>query len=316
MQRIPPADRYPEAAPWVAHALAVDRELQPAAGLTDAQLAAYRSLGHFLTFRGYAQARPAATEKCRVVYLPETDRGQLHIKNVDDPITFWKPDPEPGKGPGPLKGLVWDGVGCGLHMDDEPEEIFPLPVPAMCSTYCNDVPGAVEFLRRYSPFWGGQNIVLHDDAKRSVAIEKGSYNFIDVFEPDVSGGSHCSGMAFRAPASSQGEYARSKRLEYLKRFRQPLDGPDMTFWNACDRAEEMLAELMGKPSVTVAEVFELLTTPWPQGLNKPGVKLHPDQGYPEYTLVTHATLNDARLHYVWQRDAEGVYPDEPLVYEF
>jgi len=180
---------------------------------------------------------------------------------------------------------------------------------------CPRVPGAVEFLTRYSPFWGGANIVLHDAQKRSVAIEKGSHNFIEVFQPDACGGSHCSGMAFRDPDSPLSKYARGKRLEYLKRFNQPLDGSDMTYWNACDRAEEMLAELMSQPSVTVQEVFDLFTTPWPEGLNKPGVKLHPDQALPEYTLRTHGTLIDARLYYIWQRDAEGVYPDEPLVFE-
>jgi len=167
----------------------------------------------------------------------------------------------------------------------------------MCFAYCGDVPSAVDFLTRYSPFWGGQNIVLYDEQKRSVAIEKGSYNHIEVFEPDASGGSHCSGMAFREPESPQGRYAWRKRREYLRRFGQPEDGPDMVFWKACDRAERMLAELMNEPRVTVEEVLDLFTTPWPEGLNKSGALLHPEQGHAEYTLVTRVMLLDRRTCY-------------------
>jgi len=104
MERIPSSTKYPESPPWVEHVLAVDRELQSAAGLSDREMASYRSLGDYLKFRGYANARPATVEKCRIVYLPESDRGQLHIKNVDDPITFWKPNPNPGAGASVPKG--------------------------------------------------------------------------------------------------------------------------------------------------------------------------------------------------------------------
>jgi len=316
MAKVPSHAEYPEAQPWVEHVLAVDRELQKAANLTDLELATYRSLSAYLTFRGYANARPARAEKCRVAYLPETDRGQFHIKNVDDPITYWKPDPHPQKSVSPAEGLFWDGVGSGLHMDDEPDEIFPLPVTAMCMACCEGVPAAVEFLKRYRKFWGGGNAVIHDRRGQSVAIEKGSYNYIDVYPLDRSGGSHCSGMAYRSPRSAQGKYAWKKRRQYLRMFGQPLDGPDMTFWKACDRAERMLARLMNKRRVTANEVIRLFTTPWPDGLNKSGVKLHPQMGFAEYTLVTRAIFLDERKSLIWQRSAEGVYPDQPKVYQW
>jgi len=316
MQRIPSAVKYPESPPWVDHVLAVDRELQALTGMSDRQMAQYRSLGVYLTFLGYVQARPKTREKCRVLYLPETDRGQLHAKNVDDPITFWKPDPAPGRNSKPMQGLIWDGVGCGLHIDDEPEEIFPLPIPQMCSALCGDVPSAVDFLTRYRPFWGGQNIVLHDEQKRNVAIEKGSYNFIDVFGPDASGGSHCSGMVFRDAGSPHGRYAWEKRRQYLRMFAESEDGPDMVYWKASERAEQMLAELANKPRPTVDEVIALFTTPWPDGLNKDGAKFHPDQRVIEYTLITRVVLMDEGKVYLWQRDEQGNYPSEPQVLTF
>ena len=315
MSKVPAAERYPEAQPWVDYVLAVDRELQALTGLNDRQMAVYRSMGAFLTFRGYAMARPVMAERCRIIYLPETDQGEFHIKNVDDPITFWKPSLSAPNYAVKVDRLMWDGVGSGMHMDDEPEEIFPLPYRDMVFTLCDDVPGAVQFLTRYYQFWGGQNIVLFDAQQRNVAIEKSSHNFIEVFAPGANGGSHCSGMACRNPQSPQGQYQAKKRLEYLQKFNQPLDNADATFWKACDRAEQMLGDLMKKPKVTVAEIFALFTTPWPKGLNKTGTKMHPEQAVGEYTLVTHAELYERQRVYRWQRDAFGNYPCVPEVFQ-
>ena len=316
LEKIPAHAKYPEAKPWVEHILAVDQELQAVTGMSTREMAIYRCLNPYLSFRGYLNAQPRLPEKCRVVYLPETDRGALHIKNIDDPITFWKPDPKPVENLPAGDKLVWDGVGSGLHLDDEPDEIFPLPVPGMCQAYCNEVPAAVEFLTRYSQFWGGQNIVLYDRQKRSVAIEKCSHNFIEVFGPDPSGGSHVSGMACRDPQSPLGKYQAAKRRRYLELFNQPEDGPDMAYWQGCTRAEKVLGDLMQKRGLTVDEVLALFTTPWPQGLNKDGARFHPDQGYMQYTLVTNAVLPDERTAYRWQRSAAGKYPANPEIYQF
>ncbi|MHB9106722.1 MAG: hypothetical protein ACYDCO_06680 [Armatimonadota bacterium] len=316
MAKIPSATKYPEAQPWVDYVLATDKELVALTGMTTLQLATLRSLGAFTTFRGYAQAKPAMVERCRIIYLPDTDQGEFHIKNVDDPLLFWKPTTSVPTSAPKVTHLMWDGVGSGMHIDDEPEEIFPLPYHAMTMANCDDVPGAVQFLTRYSPFWGGQNIVLYDAQQRNVAIEKCSHNFIEVFQPGPNGGSHCSGMACRNPQSPQAQYQAQKRLQYIDMFNQPRDNADMTFWHACDVAEQMLGDLMKKPKPTVAEIFQLFTTPWPKGLNKIGAKLHPEQACGEYTLVTHAELYDKKQYVRWQRDAFGNYPCVPEVYQF
>jgi hypothetical protein len=214
---------------------------------------------------------------------------------------------------------VWDGVGSGLHIDDEPDEIFPLPISLMSGYCANDVPSAVQFLTRYSRFFGGMNFVLHDKKKRSIAVEKCSRNHMETFEPDpVSGFSYCSGMACRDPESAQGLYQKAKRDEYCRLFDLPDDGPDRVFWAACDRTERMLAEgvrAMG-PRPSCEDVFTLFTTPWPDGLNKPGILLHPEQAVPQYTLISHATLIDERMYYRWMRDEKLVFPDEPEVYRY
>lgn len=316
MLKIPSVEKYPEVQPWVDYVLSVDHELLALTGLSDERMAVYRSLGAYLTFRGYAHAKPKQAEKCRVLFVPETDRGALHGKNVDDPITYYKPNPKPEYSCAEIP-LVWDGVGSGLHIDDEPEEIFPLPFRDMCFTYCDDVPGAVDFLTRYKYFWGGQNVVLFDRKMRSAAIEKTSYNFIEVFNPGPHGESHVSGMVSRDPNSPQGKYVKAKRSQYLKMFGQPETGLDQVFWNACDTAEQMLADFISKPGqVKIQDVITLFTTPWPKGLNKPGIKLVPNQEVVEYTLITYLALLDERKYFCWQRSEEGVYPDEPFVNEF
>src|SRR5690606_5225269 len=119
----------------------------------------------------------------------------------------------------------------GLHIDDEPEEIFPLPITTMCLTECEDVPGAREFLTRYCDFWGSANAVLYDDQGRSVAIEKCSRNFIEFFEPNRYGRSHCSGMVCRDPQSPPAQYQRAKREAYCRHMGFGEDHPVRAFWN-------------------------------------------------------------------------------------
>lgn len=320
MAKAPSFTRYPEARPWVDYILAVDRELQALTGLSDAQMAMYRSFHAYLTFRGYqhAQRLPATAmspEKCRAVYLPETDRGQFHIKNVDDPMTYHRPDPKPVTANPMDVPLAMDGVGAGLHIDDEPEEIFPLQPKAMLCHYADDVPGAVEFLTRYAPFWGGANNLFYDRQKRCVAIEKSSYNFIDVYGPDACGGVHISGMCCRDPKTAQGRYVDEKRRQYVTLFGLPDDCSDNAYWRGAAAYETRLAAFLDRPvSPTVAETIDLFTAPTPRGLNKWGAMFHPDQGYLQYTLRIHAYLNDERTVLRWQRDAFGNFPCVPEVY--
>ncbi|MFP4027010.1 MAG: hypothetical protein ACLFWL_04400 [Candidatus Brocadiia bacterium] len=315
MNKIPPRAKYPEAAPWVGYVIERDRELQRISGLSDREMAQLRSLNDYLRFRGWGNLCPVSSEKCRVVYLPDSDRGEFHIKNVDDPLTNWEPSDEPPPSPR-FPELMMDGVGAGLHLDDEPEQIFPLPIRQMCSKLAENLPSALEFLQRYSPFWGAQNLLLHDRQKCSIAIEKTSYNFMDVYEPGTSGESHISGMVCREPKTEQGRYVERKRKEFTERIGQDEEGPCGKFWQACDRAEQMLAELLSKVDVTIDEILELFTTTWPEGLNKAGAVFHPDQPYASWTLVTHARLPDQGMVLRWQRSADGAYPDKPQVFEY
>ena len=316
MAMVPAADKYPEAQPWVDFALARDRELQRLAALSDFELAIVRSLDLYVTFHAIRRAA-ARDERCRVAYLPESDRGPLTISNTDDPLTYWRPAPPLKLFPFPRTGLITGGVGSGLHLDEEPDELFPLPVLTMLGHYADDVPGAVEFLARYRPFWGRCNFLVADRQRRSAAIEKCSFKYMDVFAPGPDGRSHISGMTCRDAQTEQGRHQHAMRQEYLRLFGLPQDGPDMAFWNAARKFEDKLAaglRLLG-PRPKCDEVLRLFLARYPDGLNKWGLKPHPDSGLVGYTLQTHLLLIDERVYYRWQRSQDGTrYPAAPEVY--
>jgi len=321
MAKIPSAQKYPEAKAWVDHTLAVEREVKQLAGLSDRDMAMLRSMGDYCRFRGFARVAPAA-EKCRVAYVPESDHGRIHFKNVDDPNTHWKPEGKPTNRFLDRNQTLWsDGVGSGLHMDDEPAEIFPLPVRNMYRHYCDDVPSSVEFLTRYSPFWGSGNMLLHDSKKRSVAIEKCSHNFIEVFYPGPDGVSHISGMTCRDPKSPQGRYQRKQRQKYLKLFGLNDENcADNTFWNFCEQLEVKLAaslQALSKPA-KLDDLIRIFTRPWPEGLNKSGARIHPKQTLTSWTLISYFLLPDKGIMHRWQRGPlpECKFPDKPEVFTF
>jgi len=70
MRKIPPHTTYPEAQSWVGYVLTVDRELQALSGISTRQMAVYRSLNHYLTFRGYALDIPARKRDDGTTDLP------------------------------------------------------------------------------------------------------------------------------------------------------------------------------------------------------------------------------------------------------
>lgn len=325
MARTPDPIRYPESAPWVEVVRETDRRLQELTGISDTDLAIFRSLHAYVQFRGMQAAatlrQPAMTEKCRVAYIPDSDHGALHIKNLDDPREHWKPEGEPTwLYPRDDRNLFSDGVGNGLHMDDEPDDIFPLPVRVMYREFTDDVPGAVEFLTRYASFWGSANILLYDRSQRVVAIEKCSHNFIEVFEPAANGCGHISGMTCRDPASPQGRYQTAQRDKYLKLFGRDDQCADALFWNMCRQFENKLAAALAnlpRPA-PMNELVELFTRAWPEGLRKTGQRLHPDQGLIGYTLITLFLLQAERRLLRWQRSAlpDFIYPDTPEEFRF
>jgi len=320
MHRIPSDAKYPEAKPWVENALVYDHELQKAAQLTYRELAIVQSFHLFVALRGFRQARRQhGDERCRGAYLADSDHGPMTIGNVDDPITHWKPATgHPEVMPGSLR-LNVIGVGNGLHIDDEPEELFPLPVLEMMSHFADTAAAGVEFLTRYCQFWGRCNCALFDNRGGSAAIEKCSFKYIDVFHPNSHGHSHVSGMTCRDPNTRQGKHQQAKRSEYLKLFNIPDDCADNAFWAACRKFEAKLASFLDAlgPRPKADDVIRMFITPWPEGLNKTGLVLHPKQGLVGYTLQTHVSFIREKKYLRWQRSRDGkTYSKEPEVFQY
>ena len=187
----------------------------------------------------------------------------------------------------------------------------------MMRSYANDVPSAIDFLTRYSKFWGRANLLLHDDKKRSAAVEKCSYNFIEVFHPGPDGRTHISGMTCRDANSPQGKHQNKMRQEYVTLFNRGEDCPDNAFWAACRNFEAKLSAALKSlgPKPTFAALVKLFTTTYPEGLNKAGLRIHPNQGLVGYTLITHATLISERKFYRWQRSDDGkTFDAEPEIF--
>jgi hypothetical protein len=291
--------------------------LQRLTGFNELELAWVVSFGRYMMFRGYRRHKmkqdAPRIEKCRVAFLADTDRGPLHIKNVDDPLDNWRPAPPlPSSCP---KGEFWwdaveyvaDGTGSGLHIDDEPAEIFPLPLFAMAGQHAHDAQGLADFLRRYSPFWGGGNLLVYDRGMSCLAIEKTSHNHFAAYLSDADGHNHISGMTCRDTESAQARYVAARRQEYLRIYDLSDDGPDARFWRHADELEARLgaalASLGKRPRFE--DVVELFLRPWPDGLRETGVKMHPDQGVIGYTHYTRATLLAERSHFHWQLSADG-----------
>lgn len=325
MNRLPSESRYPEAKPWVDYALAVDREVRRLAGLNDEEAALVLSLAPYLRFRGFKQAglRGApAIERCRTAFLPATDRGPLQIKNVDNPLAGWAPE-APLPPAAPPADFWWDhvdwvidGVGSGLHIDDEPAEIFPLPVLKMVGHHADDTPGIVQFLERYSSFWGGCNVLVYDRSFRLATIEKCSYNFFETFPVNAHGHAWISGMACREAASPQAVYQRARRKEYRALFGLGDDSVDSAFWAFSDVGERHLADGLRAlgPCPRVADVEALFLQPAPDGLRKAGYRCHPQQPVTEYTLLIYATLFSERTFYRWQMNHDATrWPETPEV---
>jgi len=318
MERVPSKTEYPESAPWVELTRETDRLLRGLVPMTDAEFALLRSLDRYLAFRSKCVAPPSPLEKCRALFLPDSDHGRILIKNLDETSAHWKPRPPITAMPKDTLGF--EGVGSGLHFDEEPAEIFPLNPCQMLGHYCHEVPGAVEFLRRYSAFWGWQNLLLYDAQGRSAAIEKCSFSFCEVFEPDAQGRSHISGMVCRDPHSPQAEHQRAVRKAAIAASGRCADNsPDAAFWRATDALETKLVSSVAAwgDQARLADVIELFTTPYPDGLNKENARFHPDQPVDAWTLATTITLPEEGRILRWQR-AEGTmaWPTKPEVYQF
>jgi len=261
----------------------------------------------------------ALPEKCRVVYVPDSDEGALHAKNVDDPLTYWAPRPPFGANPAwPCRHPLWfDGVGSGLHIDEIPPEIFPVSAIALCQEHCTTVSAAREFLIRYNYFWSSQNLLVHDTHGNSVAFEK-THCRVATRGPNAQGINFITGMGALDPEIR--DFQHHMRQQYLAQIGADWDGPDGRFWKICqgkwDNMVRYIAELSEDP--TAAGLMALMEKRDPTGpMCLTGQKCHPDEAAPGCTLVMDVWLIDRKkLRRRQWRGKTPAYLDTPEVVQF
>jgi hypothetical protein len=242
------------------------------------------------------------------VYVPESDRGPLHAKNVDDPLDTWTPLPpiaEPG--PWPHSPLFFDGVGNGLHIDDIPPEIFPADGLELCERHCTTVDEATEFLARYNYFWANANLLIHDAAGHSVAIDKASRCRLAIRKPDASGISYVNGMSSFDPEEEA--FIEGQRQRFLNEVGQDENGIDATYSRLCEAVlrnmKRHMAELARRP--TLDGVFAWMNCHDEDGpMCKTGVPHHPEFDMGEATLLQRVFFLDEKV--LWRRQWRGETP--------
>ncbi len=266
------------------------------AGMSREMIALSESLGFWCSYRCWKETGkipyggpmpPEKRERCRVVYAPETDRGGIHFKNVDDPLHTWRPLPvSRHPGPWPFTPLFYDGTGSGLHIDEVPPEIFPANAVEICKRYCATVKEAEEFLVRYNYFWGSANLLIHDEEGNSVAIDKASRCRYAVRRPGRNGVIYINGMS-----SFDAEYQafiEGQREKYLKVSGQDDTTSEGTYFRfakgTLKNMQRRMAEFEKNP--TDESLHEHMNSRDPDGpLCRIGKQHHPDDPTRAATLL-------------------------------
>ncbi len=309
IERAPDPQTYPEARDARDLLLARHRGLAQA-GMDEALIALVETLGfwtkHVMVHRYGKPANPVAIkalrERCRVVYLPESDQGPLHYKNVDNPMSVWEPRPrEPQGQRWPHSPLFFDGVGSGLHVDEEPREIFPLDVKSLCQRHCTTVSDAEQFMLRYQYFWEGGNLLIHDDHGQSVAIDGASCNRKAVRRPGPDGISYINGMS--SFDDDYEAFIAQQRRRYLTLTQQDETGVEGCYFRFCTgvlrNMKKYMAELSAQP--TLAKLHAVMGARDADGaMCKSGGKVHPDEVDPGYTLMQRLYFLSSRIMFVRQ----------------
>jgi hypothetical protein len=229
--------------------------------------------------------------------MPESDQGPLHFKNVDDPLATWTPYPPEEQGqPWPHSPLMFDGTGSGLHIDEPAEEIFPLDCKRLCREHCGTIAEAEEFLVRYNHFWGGGNLLVHDEKGNSVAFDKASRSRVALRQPDSSGINYINGMSSFDPEYEA--FINQQRQLYLQKTGQSEDSEEACYFRFChgvlENMKGYMKELKEKP--TLGKLISVMTSRDPDGaLCKSGQKVHPNEKTPAGTLMQRLFFLKSRI---------------------
>jgi hypothetical protein len=265
----------------------------------------------------YAMPLP---EKCRVLFVPDSDQGALHLKNTDDPLTYWKPmAPTPPNTSWPFDHpLGSDGVGSGLHIDEVPPEIFPVNVHELWREHCGTVDEATELLTRYNYFWGHCNIIIYDRQGNSAAIEKTRCR-IAVRRPNAQGINFINGMG--ALDRDLAAFIKGQRQKYLDQRGEMWDeSPEGCFFTTCENKWKNMARYVDELSLnpTYDNAKTLMEQRDPSGpMCLTGEKSHPDLPVGGCTLIMEIwMLDQKKVHRRQWRGDVPAFLDTPEIVQY
>jgi len=323
LDAVPDFTRYPELRGYRDLLMEEHRGMRDA-GADDDAIALSRTL-HFwrdtrlLQQTGRGWHAPVMPEKCRVLYVPETEDGAIHAKNVDDPLTYWKPRaPYPKNAAWPwTHPLRFDGVGSGLHVDEIPLEIFPVNPHELCLEHCTTVEAATEFMVRYNYFWSSQNLLIHDHHGNSMAFEKTRCR-VATRKPNAKGINFINGMGALDPEIC--EHQRRMRAKHLEQTGQGPDSIEARYFQFCEKKWENMTRYVEQltQDPTVEGVRSLMEQRDPGGpMCLTGKKVHPDEKVTACTLVMDLWFMDKKkLHRRQWRGDMPAYLDRPEIVQF
>lgn len=265
---------------------------------------------------GYATVLP---ERCRVLYLADSDRGALHLKNMDDPLTYWKPLPPcPPGSPWPHSHpLVFDRVGSGLHIDEVPPEIFPVDTHTLCKEHCTTVSEAEQFMVHYNYFWGSQNLLVHDQHGNSAAFEK-TWCRVATRGPNAAGINFINGMG--ALNTDMADFHRRQRQKYLDTIGADWNSADGCYFTVCENKWKNMARYVEALSLAptwdnAKQLMEQRAVDGPMCLT--GTKSHPEQKVAGCTLrMDIFEMGNKRLHRRQWRGQVPAFLDTPEIVQF
>jgi hypothetical protein len=324
LDAVPSLTTYPELRGHRERIDSEDRGMRDA-GVSAEMIAVARSLDFYTRTRLYQETGRVyyvepGVEECRILYVPESEVGPIHAKNVDGPL------PENASPLPPVpKGTPWfwnhsivlDGVGSGLHIDEIPPEIFPVNIYDVCYEHCATLSEAVELLTRYNYFWGHGNLLVHDYHGNSIVFEKTQCR-VATRGPNRHGMTFTSGMGALDPGIR--EYQRAMRQKYLDQIGDDWDGPEGCFWKMSDETyknmERYVEQLPARP--TLAQVNELMERRDPGGpLCYTGEKTHPRQPVGCWSAEMRVfVINEHKCIRRQVRDRKPAYLDTPEVIQY
>jgi hypothetical protein len=324
LDAVPDLAAYPELQGYRDLLLEKERGMRDA-GAPQEIIALSRTLEFWRTTRlfeqtGIAYYSATLPANCRILYMAESDRGALHLKNVDDPLNYWKPQPPiPQNSPWPFEHpLVFDGVSSGLHIDEIPPEIFPVDVHSLCREHCTEVDAAEEFMVKYNYFWRGQNLIIHDHAGNSVAFEKTSCR-VATRGPNAQGINFVNEMGALDPGIAA--HQRNMRQRWLDQNNWDWnDSPDgcafIVYGGQWKNIARYVDELSLNPTWDNAK--QLMEQRDPSGpMCLTGEKSHPGQVVAGCTLSMDIyEMDNKRLHRRQWRGSTPAYLDTPEIVQF